>query len=144
MSDSSVSKENIQALVRACVILRDGGCILRHYPEAGSCGGYRNDGELILQAEHLITRANSATYGDLRNIVCLCRNHHGYWKPQYSKKYWDIIKKHLGARGWAWYERAEADSASHKTHKMDWKLVEIDVKMQLKRLQEVHNNTLLE
>jgi hypothetical protein len=29
------------------------GAFLRHYPEAGSCGGHRSDGELILQPEGL-------------------------------------------------------------------------------------------
>jgi hypothetical protein len=46
------------------VILRDGGCILRDTPHASACNGYAKDGHLILQADHLITRANSATYGD--------------------------------------------------------------------------------
>jgi len=50
-----------------------------HYRDFPECGGYRNDGELILQADHLITRANAATFADTRLIVCLCRDHHG-WK----------------------------------------------------------------
>ena len=49
----------IQALLRAIVIITDGGCVLRFYTEAGACGGYTNAGDLILQAEHLVTRANS-------------------------------------------------------------------------------------
>jgi hypothetical protein len=35
------------------------GRILCHYPESGTCGGYRQDGQLILQAEHLVTRSSS-------------------------------------------------------------------------------------
>lgn len=75
-------KDRIQALLREIVIGHDGGCILRHYPEAGACGGYRKEGELILQAEHLNTRERNISYGDMRNIVCLCRHHHGQWKPK--------------------------------------------------------------
>ncbi len=73
--DSEVAevKKRVQALLRAIVIITDGGCVLRHYTEAGACGGYRKDGELILQAEHLITRKNSISFGDLRNIVCRSR-----------------------------------------------------------------------
>lgn len=33
-------KVRIQALIREIAILRDGGCALRFYPEAGLCGGY--------------------------------------------------------------------------------------------------------
>ena len=55
-------KVEIQAKLRAFVIVRDGGCWLRNYPEAGACGGRKNNGDLILQAEHLHTRSNSANY----------------------------------------------------------------------------------
>lgn len=124
-------KKDIQALVRQIAIIRDGGCILRLFPEAGQCGGYRNDGELILQAEHLVTRSNSATYGDMRNIVCLCAHHHGHFKPQYSRLYWDIIRKHLGEERWEWIEKVEADKSPHK---VDWKLVKLSLEQDLKRL----------
>ena len=39
--------------------------------------GFRNDGQLILQADHVITRANSATYAETHLIVCVCKGHHG-------------------------------------------------------------------
>ena len=56
-SDTNDSKDNIQALARQIVIKRDGGCILRNmlYRDFLQCGG-------PIQADHLITRANSATY----------------------------------------------------------------------------------
>ncbi len=127
-SDSSLAKERIQALVRENAIERDGGCILRNYPETGACGGRRGDGELILQAEHLVTRANSATYGDMRNIVCICWRHHGYFKPQHSKLYWEVIERHLGPAHWAWLKAVEADRTPHK---VDWKLTEIALKAEL-------------
>ena len=65
--------------MREIVIKRDGGCILRDIQGVSQCNGYRKDGKLILQADHLITRANSATYADTRLIVCVCKGHHG-WK----------------------------------------------------------------
>jgi hypothetical protein len=58
-SETSVIKREIQDAVREIVIKRDGGCILAH---TGNCNGYAKDGHLILQADHLITRANAATY----------------------------------------------------------------------------------
>jgi hypothetical protein len=63
-SETAQIKERIQALLRAAVIQRDGGCIFRHYSETEACGGYRKDGELILQADHLNTRARNISYGD--------------------------------------------------------------------------------
>ena len=34
-SEMAQAKQGIQAILRQIVIARDGGCILRHYPEAG-------------------------------------------------------------------------------------------------------------
>jgi hypothetical protein len=86
-SETAQIKERIQALLRAAVIQRDGGCIFRHYPEAGACGGYRKDGQLILQADHLNTRARNISYGDVRLAVCACQRHHIFWKPQHPDQY---------------------------------------------------------
>lgn len=123
-SGSSVVKERIQALLRDIVIKRDGGCILRHFEEAGACGGRRNDGELILQAEHLVTRANSLSFADLRNIVCLCRHHHGDWKPQHSRLYWELIERYIGPERWAWIKVVEADKKAYRFFESDWLKVE--------------------
>jgi hypothetical protein len=97
-------------------VFADGGCVLRHYPEAGTCGGRRKDGELILQAEHLITRANAA----MRNIVCLCEHHHGFFKPQHPRTYWRLVEREIGPERWKWLKRMEADK---RPHKVDWAVV---------------------
>jgi hypothetical protein len=68
VSDTAELKKEVQALVRDIVIIRDGGCLLADKTHLFSsfnlpqCGGYRKDGELILQADHLISRGNSATF----------------------------------------------------------------------------------
>jgi hypothetical protein len=77
-SDTATIKDSIQDLLLAIVKIRDGGCILRSIP-THHCNGFRKDGTLILQADHLITRANSATYADPRLVVCVCKGAHG-WK----------------------------------------------------------------
>jgi hypothetical protein len=130
-SPTSECTERIQALLRAIAIARDGGCVLRHYVEAGACGGYRNDGELILQAEHLNTRERNISYGDMRNIVCLCRHHHGQWKPQYSALYWSLIRRHIGEQRWAWLERVIADNRSYPMGIHEWLIVEIALKAEM-------------
>jgi hypothetical protein len=46
------------------VIQRDGGCVFRFYPEAGACGSRpTKDGYLILQFDHLNTRARNISFG---------------------------------------------------------------------------------
>jgi hypothetical protein len=121
-SPSAVLKTRIQALLRAIVIIRDGGCVLRSV--LGGCSG-------PLQAEHLITRSNAATFGDTRNIVCLCQHHHIFWKPQHSRQYWELIKQHVGPVIWAWLELAESD---HSPHKVDLVLTEIVLIGELKKI----------
>lgn len=120
-STTSELKRDIQALLRQIAINRDGDCVLRG---VGTCSG-------PLQAEHLVTRSNSATFADMRNIVCLCQYHHIFWKPQHSRLYWEYIEKILGSDRWNWVKRAEADQ---RAYKMDWKLVKIALEHDLKAL----------
>jgi hypothetical protein len=91
VSETSEIKQAIQDTVRDIVIIRDGGCIMRDIPHAPACNGYRNDGELVLQADHLITRASNATYADTRLIVCVCKGHHG-WKKWHEKEYEALVR----------------------------------------------------
>ena len=129
-------KARIQALLREIVMIRDGGCVLRQFPEeAGACGGYRKDGQLILQAEHLVTRANSISYGDLRNIVCLCQRHHGFFKPQHSRLYWELIEHIVGYKTWDWIKAVEKDKRPHRTTLWDWQKIELSLRQHLTKLQ---------
>lgn len=132
-SDVSEIKRDIQAVLREIVILRDGGCILRHYGESGQCGGYRKDGELILQAEHLHTRGNSASYADHRLVVCLCQRHHIFYKPQHADEYYRIVKSHIGKERTSLLERVQED---HSAHKMDWKLELLSLERERDRLKK--------
>src|SRR3990167_11032070 len=84
-SEASVLKEEIQTLLRQIVIARDKGCILQNI---------RPYHTRVLQADHLITRANSATYADSRLVVCLCRSCHS-WKRWNKEQYDDLVKKIL-------------------------------------------------
>lgn len=131
-SSTTELKNEIQALLRQIAIRRDGGCILRHYkseitPRYQECGGYRKDGELILQAEHLHTRSNLSTFADTRLIVCLCKRHHGYYKPQYSDEYYEIVKKHIGKERADLLKRVKEDRGVHRG---------IDLKMELLNLKK--------
>ncbi|HXP70741.1 MAG TPA: hypothetical protein VOA88_15775 [Candidatus Dormibacteraeota bacterium] len=128
---STQAKRRIQALLRELAIQRDGGCVLRIFPEAGPCGPRRSDGQLILQADHLVSRARSVSFGDMRNIVCLCRNHHIYFKQRHGRLYWDLIQKAIGPERWEWISRVERDQKAYPMSLADWLKIEMALKQEL-------------
>lgn len=133
---SAQAKKRIQALLRELVIKRDGGCVLRDYEQTGECGGYApKAGHLILQAEHLVSRARSVSYGDPRNVICLCQRHHGYWKEQNSRLYWEIVQDIIGPDRWAYVKRVEADHKPYPMATNDWLKVEVALKQDIKQPQ---------
>lgn len=135
VSETSEVKDEIQNTVRAIVILRDGGCIMRDSPHAPACNGYRTDGKLVLQADHLITRANSATYADPRLIICVCKGHHG-WKKWHPKEYDALVTTLISPERVALWKRCEEDSwRPTRTGIYDWKLSLIALKRDLDALQ---------
>lgn len=127
ISDVSTLKREIQALLREFVIKRDGGCVLRHYPETGAC-------DSVLQAEHLVSRARSQFYADTRNVICVCRRHHIFWKPQNSQRYWKLIEQILGPKRWKWYELAEATKTPYHMALGDWKITKTVLKNEISLL----------
>ena len=140
-SDTAVIKDSIQALLLAIVKLRDGGCILRGIP-SHHCNGFKNDGDLILQADHLITRANSATYADPRLVVCVCKGAHG-WKSLGSNRnkaqYDALVKTIIEPERVALWEACERDSwRPHRTSLYDWKKEEAFLKTKLAAMQRVN------
>lgn len=132
---SAEAKVRIQALLRQASIERDGGCILRDYPVSGACGGYApKSGELILQAEHLVSRERSVCFADLRNIVCLCAHHHGHWKQRNSSLYWEIIRDHIGPALWTLHKRWRDDQKSYPMSAWDWQKAELALRTDLDAL----------
>ena len=121
-SEVSKLKKEIQRLVREIVIKRDGGCVLYKW---------RHCEDLVLQADHLITRANSATYDDTRLIVCLCRTCHG-WKHWHEREYNALVKTILDPKTVELWERCEQDSWK-PTHRVsgDWRISIAALKQEL-------------
>lgn len=124
-SPTALLKDDVQSWLRAVVIARDKGCVLRDYPEAGKCN-------TILQAEHLNSRTHMISFGDSRIAVCLCSRHHIFWKPTNSARYWEIIEEIIGPTRWNLFQRIKADRMSHK---IDLKLAIIQLKRELKDLE---------
>lgn len=128
VSDTADLKKEIQSLVRSIVILRDKGCVLR---SKRHCGGNLDTEGVVIQADHLITRANSATYADTRLIVCICKSCHG-WKRWNANMYDVFIREVISkARGQLW-DKCEADRYTYKrAGAYDWKLHIIQLEKEL-------------
>lgn len=127
-------KKEVQRLLRLVVIKRDGGCILRNYQDEminqyRECGPFRNDGEPVLQAEHLNSRANMISFADSRLVICLCMRHHFYYKKQYPAEYFRLVYKHIGEERTKLLEKVSKD---HSPHKIDLKMCIIALKQELK------------
>ena len=129
-SETAKLKEEIQRLLREIVIKRDGKCIRCNIPVG--------TGGVIFQADHLITRSNSATYADSRLVVCVCRNCH-YWKSvganSRKNQYDDLVKKKISKERVKLWERCEKESWQPKsTRANDWKLHILALSQELERL----------
>lgn len=128
-SETALLKREIQRLLREIVIARDGGCILR---DLRHCGGTPE--EAVMQADHLISRSNSATYADSRLVVCVCKPCH-YWKSVAGNlrkaEYDALIKTLLSKERVELWEQCERDS--WKPRKMDWKLEILALEQELKK-----------
>lgn len=122
-STTAQDREEIQRLVRVIVTMRDGGCVLRKH----RCGveAYVQDeiviSDSIIQADHLVTRSNSASYADTRLIVCLCGPCHS-WKHWHEKEYDALVRSILPVERLKLWDRVEEARQAHQTHKADWKL----------------------
>lgn len=141
---NAVAKDDIQAILRAIVTIRDGGCVLRDVQgteiagvKIPMCNGFRNDGELILQADHLISRANSATYADERLVVCVCKGHHG-WKSVGNnlrkEGYDEVLKMILPEDRVELWKVCAGDKTAHRMGLYDWKLAKTALSQTLERL----------
>jgi hypothetical protein len=111
-SPVSKIKRQIQAKLRLNAIERDGGCVLM--------GKTTMECNEVLQAEHLVSRANSASFADMENIVCLCSHHHIFWKPQNQARYWELIRRHIGEERWAKVQAWAKDKSPHPMKRWDW------------------------
>lgn len=137
-STMSELKNEAQGLLREIVILRDKGCFLRAYkskiePRYRECGGFTKAGKLILQAEHLESRAKAISFTDERLVVCICKRHHLFYKPQFTKEYNDLAREYIGkenAKVWDYV------SNYRSAFKIDLKLEILRLKQILKKLQE--------
>ena len=139
-SETARCKRRIQGLIREIAIERDGGCIFRDkWRELGicPCGGYApSTGEIILQFDHLVTRASNASYGVPEMGVTVCKAHHG-WKhfTDANKEQYDgLVRKLIGRKRAALWKRYKEDRRSYPMGIWEWTKVEISLKNDLIKL----------
>lgn len=127
--DTKSLKEQIQKLLREIVMIRDKKCILYGI----KCSRQIGDEGVVWQAEHLIERSNSSTYADLRLVVLVCRNCHGWkhFKKSNHDLYDEIVRSKLSPELVAHWDRCKADT---KAYKVDWRLEKIALEQELKRI----------
>lgn len=130
-SDRTKIMDDIQAYLRLICIKRDKKCLLSGYPEAGPCGPIKTDGKPVYQAEHMNSRSFMVSFADSRNAILLCQRHHIYWKPQNSRRYWEIIEEMIGPKRWEYFKKVEADK---RPYKIDLKLQLVALKQEYKEL----------
>lgn len=117
-SPIALCKDRIQHLLTEGARARDGGCIMRLYPETGSCGG-------VTAADHIVSRQYHLTYGILENMVCLCTRHHIWWKPSNSTIYSEVVKRHIGQERWDKIHKLRDESPKTQSYSLfDWELIE--------------------
>ena len=127
-------KQEIQSLLRHIVISRDKKCILygeRCYSSFGVEG-------IVWQADHLITRASSATFADSRLVVLICKSCHA-WKSLGSNarkaQYDAIVRTKLPKDRVALWDKCEKDSwRPMRMSAPDWKLSIIALRQELKNV----------
>ena len=128
-SDTALAKEEIQRLVREIVMIRDGGCVLKKL---------RHCNDPVLQADHLITRSNNATYADTRLIVCLCRSCHGGFKQWHKEQYDSMIRTILPKERVKLWDRCLQDMwRPKKSGVYDWNLAIVALNQELRKLSPV-------
>jgi hypothetical protein len=135
-SETAQVKDHIQAWLRLGVTKRDGGCILRNIRHCGGEASVIDNkvvSEKVIQADHLVTRSNSASYADIRLVVCVCTGCH-FWKKYHKEEYDDLVKTVLDKERVSLWERMEQYRREHRTEKVDWKLQLAALQMIVKEL----------
>jgi hypothetical protein len=129
-------KERIQYLCREIALKRDRTCFLANYSGAGACGGYRKDGGLILQFDHLNSRARNISYGMPELGVLVCQRHHIFWKPQYPAQYEAFARDFIGEKRCILLDRVRADRKTYTFTLVDWLHIELALQQELDILNE--------
>lgn len=133
-------KKRIQAILRKIALVRDETCLLAPYQGKDGipyCNGYRQDGELVLQYDHLNSRSFNVSYADPDLGVLVCKGHHG-WKhstDNNKKQYDELVRKIIGPARTKKWDRVEKDRRTYPMSKWEWEKVELGLHAQLAKVE---------
>lgn len=136
LTPTAQSKKRIQALARAIGIVRDGGCVFRDREINGAphyCSGWRGDGQVVLQYDHLNSRRFSVSFADVRLGVIICRGLHG-WKKWNKEIYDEAVREVIGPERTALWDIVKKDRKSYLMTSWDWAKVEIALTKDLEEM----------
>ena len=134
-SPTAKLKQEIQATLLAIAKIKfKGECIGKKWGHI--CSGWKNNGEIIYQCDHLLSRSNSATFADHRLTVLVCKGLHG-WKSVGSnlrkQEYDELVKSVLPKEIVKLWDRCEKEK--WRVSKMDWQLELLILQKELVALQ---------
>lgn len=140
-NSTATLKKEIQRLVRLIVTHRDKGCVLARLRKCGVEAFVDENQEIVatssfIQADHLVTRANSATFADTRLIVCVCNGCHA-WKNWNKESYDKLVRTQLPNDRKILWDKCEEARHQHKTQKMDWSMELVALKKELKTYEQL-------
>ena len=141
-TDSAKLKVEIQALLRQIALKRqDGLCFFLGKAIGGRRHAYctsnlTKDGHIVMQYDHLLSRAKNVSFANPDLGVAICQGLHG-WKSvsDGNKKLYDIAaKKYVGARIRKLWKRCEDDGGTYPMGAWEWSKEIIWLKTVLKEL----------
>lgn len=137
ITPSARSKDHIQDLLREIALLRDGGCVFRGKEIGGQLhqcsSNATKDGHLVLQYDHLNPRSYNVSFYNLDLGVIICQGLHG-WKKWHKEEYDAAVKKLIGKKRTALWERIAADKKAYPMSAWDWAKVELALQSDLHAL----------
>lgn len=131
---SAKLKVEIQSLARQIVIKRDGGCVFRDLENFPPCNGYSAGGNLVLQADHMISRGKNIGFADTRLINCVCKGHHTAKTFDTTGRYEEALRGIVGEERALLWDRARADRKSYPRGAYEWGKEALALRQELKQL----------
>jgi hypothetical protein len=137
---SAQAKVRIQALLREIGIARQKGICFFAGKEVNGriheCSGWRNDGELVLQYDHLNPREKNVSFADSRLGLVICKGIHG-WKSfsdANKKIYDDAARKYISPAQRKLWRRVENDHKNYPMGAWEWTKCEMALTQELKEI----------
>ena len=134
-TESAQAKQRIQELLRKIGLQRQKGkCFFEGKVvdyRVHQCSGWRADGELVMQYDHLNSRAYNVSYANPDCGVVICKGLH-LWKKYHKDTYDKAARKYIGKKRRELWDRVADDKKIYPMSAYDWMKCELALKEELK------------